>query len=130
MAPDSPPPVGVFRAPPEEIEVQKTNKSVTLYVCPTPNCPSVTALTDPSEKLEEKWTGPKVEDKHALEKATGSRYRHNMAECPLCRVKGTKVQRVRITTVLEVPAIGPPAPPLPGPTGRLHDMAGDRQPEG
>ena len=119
-----------MRVPPEEMQVQKTRKTLTVYVCPTPHCPSVTAVTDPNERLEREWTGPKVEDKGKLEMDTGSRYRHNRAECPLCRVKGNPVQRIRMQVPVDVPAVGPPTPPLPGPTGRYHDRQPVRQPEG
>lgn len=114
--------IGV-RIPIEELQVATTKKTVTLYICPTPGCSSATIPAN-GEKLEESWTGPKIEDRGALEAGThGSRYRHNRAECPLCRVKGELVQRIPKQIVVEVPVVGPPTPPLPSPVGNPRPIA-------
>lgn len=113
-----------MRVPPEEIKKETTNKLIVFYICTTPGCTSST-MVRPEEKLEESWTGPKSEDASNLERGPhGSRYRHTRAECPDCRTRGLgRVMRVRMEKTVAVPVIGPTPPPLPGPTGRHHEVA-------
>lgn len=118
-----------LRVPPEEIKVETTKKRIEVYICPTPGCQSAT-ITKPGEKLEDEWTGVKVENRVAKAESSGSEYSHCRAECPHCRVSlGKRVMRVRLATVVPVPVIGPEPPPLPPPSGTIHPI-GASKPEG
>lgn len=105
------PPVGVIYVPPGEME--RTNKTITVYICPTPECGDYYGSNGMGD-LSKEFTGPKVEDKGKLEQETGSPYRHSRAECPTCRTeRQIHVERIPITVTVAVPVIGPPIPPLP-----------------
>lgn len=106
-----------LRVDPKDIVTETTNKYVEVYICPTPGCTSYTAVPLGGPKLEDQWTGPKTENQQSLQKATGSPFTHNRAECPDCRQRGVKVQRIRLKTVVPVPKVGPPTPPNPSSLG-------------
>lgn len=98
---------------------QTTRKNIRVYVCPTPECSNFYGCST-MPNLYNEFTGPKTEDKHALEKATGHNVRHTRAECPECRVmrkdsdgKPLQVERILLMVPINVPIAGPPTPPLP-----------------
>lgn len=113
-----------MRVPPSEIVKEMSSKKIEMYVCPTEGCKSA-VIAKPGEKLEEEWTGPKIEDQQSLERSThGSRFRHTRAECPDCRLRtGLRVVRVRVAAIVSVPKIGPIPTPLPESTGQNHPIA-------
>lgn len=79
---------------------------IEVYVCPTPGCGNYYGAKG-MPVLEDHHTGPKTEDRHQIP-AADSRVgvmgmRHNRAECPDCRIRGTYVQRQRVTVAVEVP---------------------------
>lgn len=109
------------------VELERTRKLVTVYVCPTPECDNFTAAPLDGSRLEEQWTGPKLENKVALQESSGSSYKHNRAECPTCRtyrrdIDGNPllVQRIRLSVPINVPIVGPPTPSLPGSLAAGH----------
>ncbi len=89
-----------------------TGKEIVVYICPTPNCTHYYGSPDMGD-LGAQFTGPKTEDKPALQKSTGSTARHTRAACPFCRIRGVYVERVRMTIKVAVPTVGPPTPDLP-----------------
>jgi hypothetical protein len=93
-------------------------KVVELYVCPTPDCPDYYGVPG-MPNLHQEFTGPKIEDRAALELSTGYQVRHTRAECPTCRGRGRQVERVLVRAAVEVPAAGVPTPELPRPNHRM-----------
>lgn len=89
-----------------------TGKTIHVYVCPTPGCDNYYGSTDMGD-LGSQFTGPKTEDKFALQATTGSTARHTRAACPFCRVRGRHVERVRMSLQIAVPTTGPATPALP-----------------
>jgi hypothetical protein len=114
--------MGVTRIDPKEIVTETTNKKITVYVCPTPGCPDYFGSSTMGD-LSQEFTGPMVENRAKLTEETGSPYKHSRAECPTCRIKGIKVERVPLTTTLKVPAVGPPTPSLPPSTSKSRAAA-------
>jgi hypothetical protein len=86
--------------------------SVTMWVCPTPNCGNFYGSSHDAD-LTAQFTGPKVENRGELEAVTGSPHKHNRAECPDCRQRGIKAQRVPTVVRVTLPAHPPPTPALP-----------------
>lgn len=89
-----------------------TGKEIVVYICPTPTCTHYYGSPDMGD-LSTQFTGPKTEDKPALQKSTGSTARHTRAACPFCRIRGIYVERVRMTIKVAVPTVGLPTPDLP-----------------
>jgi hypothetical protein len=89
----------------ETPKVERTAKVVTLYVCPTPDCPDYYGSTYMPE-LEKLWTGPKAEDRHqegiSVHEHAPPGMRHTRAECPTCRRGGRYVERVRRSVTILV----------------------------
>lgn len=83
-----------------------------LYVCPTPGCGDYYGSSQMPD-LGAEFTGPKCEDRGALEARTGSPYRHSRAACPSCRLRGVAVERALVRVAVPVPANAPPTPALP-----------------
>lgn len=89
-----------------------TSKTIVVYVCPTPDCRNYYGSSDMGD-LSSVFTGPKTENKHALQQATGSTAHHSRAACPFCKTRGNQVERVPMTLKIAVPVVGPPTPELP-----------------
>lgn len=92
-----------------------TRKSVTLYVCPHPECPDYYGSTNMTE-MESRFSGPKPENRHyfAEHDGEGSGERHSLAECPTCRMAGRgQRERVKVHVGVNVPTVGPPTPERP-----------------
>ena len=103
--------VGVMRVPVEE-QTAPLHLKVAVYVCPTPGCGNYYGASTMGD-LGKQFTGPKVEDRAGLARATGSEMRHTRAECPDCRQRGLAVERKLVERTIQVEASGPPTPPLP-----------------
>lgn len=96
-----------------EVEDPAPNfKTIEVYVCPRAECPDYYGAVN-MPKLEEEFTGAKLEDQSAMRLAKGTGLRHNRAECPTCRARGVETQRVRVKVTAVVSAIIPPTPSLP-----------------
>lgn len=76
-------------------------KEIPVWVCPTEGCTDLFPAGDVD--FQKAMTGPKVEDRAALKKSTGSPERHSRAQCPSCRARGLHIERIRTTAVVTIP---------------------------
>jgi hypothetical protein len=86
-----------------------TKKTIAVYVCTDPDCPSYYGANDTPD-LSREFTGPKVEDKAALKATTGSPYRKTRATCPVSIAHG---ERQLVVTTVSVSTQRVPMPALP-----------------
>lgn len=95
-------------------------KTIEVYVCPTEGCGDYYGTAGMPD-LHTRFTGPKSEDQPVLEITSGSPYRHTRAECPSCRARGRRVERVRMRVAVDMgEAVTVETPALPS-GGRYAD---------
>lgn len=74
---------------------------IEVYICPECGC-YYGGSNMP--KLEERWVGPKTENKfqHPRREGVPPGMSHNRAQCPDCRARGREVERVRRSVTITV----------------------------
>jgi hypothetical protein len=97
-------------------------KKISVYVCPSEDCTNYFGASGMPD-LSQQWTGPKIEDRAALEASSGSGVRHTRAACPDCRARGHEVERRLMVVNIAIPTKGPETPPLPALNGQLHPVS-------
>lgn len=80
-------------------------RQIVVYVCPTPGCPDYFGHT----RVDlDRPASARTEDRHAIREEMGTpedevASRHTRAECPTCRARGRRVERIRVTATAFVP---------------------------
>jgi hypothetical protein len=77
-----------------------------LWICPTDDCANYYGASGQEGlDLTTQMTGVKTEDRPQFASVHGTPWRHSRAQCPDCRARGLKVDRVLVSV-----RIGKPRP--------------------
>jgi len=76
---------------------------ITVWCCPTPGCPDYYGATG-GERLDEQFSGARVENRAEMRDKTGSGFTKSRADCGSCLQRtGQRVPRVPVRLEVRVP---------------------------
>lgn len=90
--------------PLSDTAVAQVHKIVEVWVCPAPRCGNYYASSSQADTdLAAEMQQGRVEDRKVPLTGEYKPPKHSRAECPDCRQRGEKVERVKVRTTVLIP---------------------------